>query len=203
MRIEISCTEAVWQEISPAADTSSFKRVDHPALFDPTADAFIDLSASQQPLPVAGKPYLLGSVIRTLGDFGNIEGVIRINDWPGFLHHSRWEFAGHMTAHTRDVFKALSKEPVAVTDQPGFVSARIISMIINEAYFALGANISSKTEIDTAMKYGTNYPFGPFEWAEKIGAGRIYALLQRLTEESTRYAPAESLVKEATYAAHP
>jgi 3-hydroxybutyryl-CoA dehydrogenase len=29
--------------------------------------------------------------------------------------------------------------------------------------------ISTKAEIDIAMKLGTNYPYGPFEWSEKSG----------------------------------
>ena len=48
-------------------------------------------------------------------------------------------------------------------DIPGFISARVVSMIINEAYFALEEEVSSKEEIDTAMKLGTNYPYGPFD----------------------------------------
>ncbi len=58
-------------------------------------------------------------------------------------------------------------------DEPGFVSARIVSMIINEAYFTLEAGTSTKEEIDIAMKLGTGYPFGPFEWGEMIGLSRI------------------------------
>lgn len=69
-------------------------------------------------------------------------------------------------------------------------------MIINEAYFGLGDGISSKQEMDIAMKLGTNYPFGPFEWSEKIGLGRIHALLSKLSETSTRYQIAPALTKE-------
>ncbi len=47
-----------------------------------------------------------------------------------------------------------------------------MAMIINEAWHALAEEVSTKNEIDTAMKLGTNYPYGPFEWAEKIGLGR-------------------------------
>ena len=42
-------------------------------------------------------------------------------------------------------------------------------MIINEAFLALQEGVSTKEEINTAMKLGTNYPLGPFEWVEKIG----------------------------------
>ena len=203
MRIQISCSDSCWQELAPSVNASFFQRVDGPDCFEASADAFVDFSGSEPAVPEGGKPYFYGSVVRTLGDFGNPAGVIRVNDWPGFLQQSRWEFSGKMTPHSMEVFSALGKDPVAVTDQPGFVSARIISMIINEAYFALDENISTKAEIDTAMKYGTNYPYGPFEWAGKIGIGRVYGLLHRLTGESARYVPAASLVKEARHVAHP
>ena len=41
------------------------------------------------------------------------------------------------------------------------------------AYLALEEHVSTKEEINTAMKLGTNYPFGPFEWANAIGANNI------------------------------
>jgi 3-hydroxybutyryl-CoA dehydrogenase len=77
------------------------------------------------------------------------------------------------------------------------LSARVIAMIINEAYFALGEGVSSKQEIDIAMKLGTNYPYGPFEWSERIGLKNIYKLLQKLNSTSSRYTIALLLEKEA------
>jgi 3-hydroxybutyryl-CoA dehydrogenase len=76
------------------------------------------------------------------------------------------------------------------------VAAKIIAMIINEAYFALGENISTKNEIDVAMKLGTNYPYGPFEWSEKIGLKKIYALLKKLCEKDSRYNIAPAMENE-------
>ena len=75
------------------------------------------------------------------------------------------------------VLTMINKKAVTVSDEPGFIAARIISMIINEAYFAKAENVSSEKEIDVAMKLGTNYPFGPFEWARLIGIKNIYELL--------------------------
>ena len=95
------------------------------------------------------------------------------------------------------VFKMLNIKINFVKDEPGFISARVIAMIINEAYFALEDNVSSKIEIDTAMKLGTNYPFGPFEWALQIGTGNILALLQKLYLTDSRYKPSQLLAKEA------
>ena len=56
--------------------------------------------------------------------------------------------------------------------------------------------MSTKKEIDTAMKLGTNYPYGPFEWCEKIGKERVYQLLNHLSKTDERYHPAPGLVKE-------
>ena len=85
---------------------------------------------------------------------------------------------------------------ITVQDEPGFISARIIAMIINEGYFAVEDHVSSKAEIDTAMKLGTNYPFGPFEWSHLIGLNNILALLQKLNLTDTRYQPSQLLMKE-------
>lgn len=79
------------------------------------------------------------------------------------------------------VFEQLGWPVIFVSDEPGLVAARVISMIINEAYFALGEKVSTQQNIDLAMKLGTNYPYGPFEWAEKIGIKNIYRLLEKLT----------------------
>jgi 3-hydroxybutyryl-CoA dehydrogenase len=70
-------------------------------------------------------------------------------------------------------------------------------MIINEAYYALEENISTKDQIDVAMKLGTNYPYGPFEWSERIGVEKIYLLLKNLSANNKRYTIAAALKKAA------
>ena len=94
------------------------------------------------------------------------------------------------------ILKALNKNVIPVPDQPGFISARIIAMIINEAYFAKSENVSTEKEIDVAMKLGTNYPYGPFEWASIIGIKNIYALLKILSETDSRYQPSHLIEEE-------
>lgn len=71
----------------------------------------------------------------------------------------------------------------------GFHYPRAISMIINEAYFALGENLASPESIDLAMKNGVNYPLGPIEWGKKIGLKYIADLLGEYYEvtEDPRY----------------
>ncbi len=71
-----------------------------------------------------------------------------------------------------------------VSDRVGMVTPRIIFMIINEACYTLQEDTASIKDIDTAMKLGTNYPYGPFEWADKIGIKNIYELLEALYNDT-------------------
>ena len=48
----------------------------------------------------------------------------------------------------------------------GFIFPRTIVQIINEAYFAFEEGVASKEDINRAMKFGVNYPKGPFDWSE-------------------------------------
>lgn len=71
-----------------------------------------------------------------------------------------------------------------VDDRVGMVTPRIICMIINEAYYMLQEGIAGMEDIDQAMKLGTNYPMGPFEWSKKIGINHIFELLEALYEDT-------------------
>ena len=142
------------------------------------------------------KPIIINSVINTLTELNLPGNFIRINGWPGFLNREIWEIAAVNENLVKDIFKKFEWKYIRVADEPGLVSARIISMIINEAYFALGEEVSSKDEIDLAMKLGTNYPFGPFEWGKKIGLINVYNLLNKLSVTDKRYTVSPALKKE-------
>ena len=104
----------------------------------------------------------------------------------------------YLKEKTERIFDRLNKKTEWVPDEPGFITARVISMIINEAWFALEEGVSTIEEIDTAMKLGTNYPYGPFEWANQIGLKNVYALLHKLNKNHSRYCPAKSMKKRVT-----
>jgi len=139
------------------------------------------------------KPVFINSTINTLKGLDLPVNFSRINGWPGFLNREIWEIVTLDENAVKPIFEKLGWKYAVVADEPGLVSARIISMIINEAYFASGENVSSKDEIDIAMKLGTNYPYGPFEWSRKIGLKRIYYLLERLSKTDIRYTIAPTL----------
>lgn len=83
----------------------------------------------------------------------------------------------------------------------GFHYPRVISMIINEAYFALGENLATPESIDLAMKNGVNYPMGPIEWGQKIGLPYIIDLLSEYGEitEDPRYRVSKELKLTGKY----
>lgn len=71
-----------------------------------------------------------------------------------------------------------------VQDRVGMVTPRVICMIINEACYTLQEGTASLVDIDTSMKLGTNYPLGPFEWADKIGIQHVYQILDSVYNDT-------------------
>jgi len=72
---------------------------------------------------------------------------------------------------------------------------RLIAQIANEAAFALEEEVGAPADMDTAMRLGFNWPRGPLELTELIGAERAVALLEELrTEHGDAYRPAPRLI---------
>ncbi len=126
------------------------------------------------------KPVIVHSVTNTLDALH--PGFIRINAWPGFLKGKTLEASASPEVQ-RKAALLFGEDLIFVKDLPGFVSARIVAMILNEAFLTWEAGTASKKDIDLAMKLGTGYPYGPFEWTEMIGVGEVAGLLTRLSIE--------------------
>ncbi len=201
MRIAVITDQALKDEWTAQGvrEDASIKWLNKPGRIDGT-DCYIDLLFDQSPERIEVlktlQPALI--IVNALNN-GLPEDLVRINGWPGFLQRSIVEAHCSETQKTsaEAVFALFNKRPEWVADIPGFISPRVVSMIINEAYFALENEVSTKEEIDTAMKLGTNYPYGPFEWGRKIGLKKIVALLTHLSAEHPRYQPANLLKKES------
>lgn len=201
MQIVVKGTDAQWEELTGCAGQAEWIRVADETEFvqRPEAAAFFNLSGDlHHPVySLLHRPLFINAVANTLKEFNAPDCVVRINGWPGFLQRSVWEIAGKAGEDVKNILGHINKIMRPVADEPGFISARIIAMIINEAYFALEDKVSSKTDIDIAMKLGTNYPLGPFEWAAVISPRNILQLLRTLSLSDNRYRPAGLLVSEA------
>lgn len=97
-----------------------------------------------------------------------------------------------------NVCKSLATEFSLIDDRVGLVTPRIICMIINEAYYTVQEGTATREDIDLAMKLGTNYPYGPFEWCQRIGIRHVYELLEAVYNDTKdeRYKICALLKKE-------
>lgn len=74
----------------------------------------------------------------------------------------------------------IGKTPVEVYEYPGFVTTRAIVPLLNEAMFILLEGIASAKDIDTAMKLGYNFQYGPLEMADMMGLDEVLAWMDTL-----------------------
>lgn len=90
----------------------------------------------------------------------------------------------------------IGKDPVEVSEHPGFVVNRILIPMINEAAWALTDGVASAADIDKAMKLGANHPIGPLALADMIGIDVCLAIMENLQAQlpaGKKYEPAPAL----------
>lgn len=94
-----------------------------------------------------------------------------------------------------DLVKSMGKETVVVKDSPGFVTNRIITLVMNEAAKLLEENLANIEDIDKIEKLSHNWPMGPFELADMVGIDVLVDLLEGVYQQTgwERYKPAPLL----------
>ena len=103
----------------------------------------------------------------------------------------------------RDAARALlasdGQSVVVINDSPGYVAQRVVAMIVNVGCNIAQRRIATPEDIDKGAKLGLGYPFGPLEWGDRIGAGRILFILERLHAfyADPRYKPSPWLKRRA------
>jgi len=174
------------------------------AMLNEDADAYFDLEFTKDLERIKTLSRLLpklvfvNAVVDTLKEIG--QPFVRLNAWPTFFNRDICELvvANESLLSTKQFMELINWKYQIVADEPGMISTRIVAMIINEAYYTTEAGVSSREEIDIAMKLGTNYPYGPFAWANKIGLQNIVSLLTALQKAHERYTISSLLESEAS-----
>jgi len=73
--------------------------------------------------------------------------------------------------------KSVGKEYVVVNDSPGFVTTRVIALLVNEGAFEYAEGLASKEDIDKALKLGGNFPMGPLTLGDLIGLDTVVNIM--------------------------
>jgi hypothetical protein len=129
--------------------------------------------------------FIFSSVTNTLSSIKtgyDIRYACGMNLLPGFISMSVKELHADDQAFGQfNRFNAfLNWQVKRVPDIPGMVTLRVLSMIINEAAATIAEGTASVEDIDKGMMLGTNYPKGPLQWCDEIGAVYIVETLNNL-----------------------
>ncbi len=94
-----------------------------------------------------------------------------------------------------DFAKSIGKEAVVVKDSPGFVTNRIIPLVMNEAAKLAEENLASVEDIDKVVRLSFNWPMGPFELLDLVGVDVVVDLLEGIYQQTgwERYKPTRLL----------
>ena len=135
--------------------------------------------------------FINGSVIRNTFGF---------NGLPTFVNRNLLEVSlvGNELEVLHRCLERLKTDYTIVDDRVGMITPRVVFMIINEAYYTLQEGTAKKPDIDNAMRLGTNYPMGPFEWCQAIGVHHVYETLEAIYDDTKdeRYKICPLLKKE-------
>lgn len=144
------------------------------------------------------------ALFEMLADISHSSGAtwVGINGLPYFIGLPRLEISVYRPEQAKTVVSALAavgQESLLVDDRVGMVAARVVCMIINEAYFVFQEGTAAPADVDLAMQLGTNYPQGPFSWARMIGIENVFDVLNALQETTgeEKYKIAHALRKAA------
>ncbi|MRG46308.1 3-hydroxyacyl-CoA dehydrogenase [Chitinophaga sp. SYP-B3965] len=192
MKILITGDPQRWEELQNSKDFKGHDVRTSPEPTDMLVDLVIDLSLDEHPRRVAlyasfpSVPVLACLVKLSTAELQqfaaglSIDHIYGCNFLPGFISMPILEIAGKPDA----LMQQLGWIYESIAPTIGMVTPRVISMIINEAYFTAEEGTASREDIDTSMKLGTNYPMGPFEWSKKIGIRHVYEVLQAVYQHT-------------------
>ena len=128
---------------------------------------------------------------------------VAVDPLPGPAHHRTLMLTATTAARVRDaahaIFAADGVSVTVINDSPGFVTQRVLAVIVNIAANIAQCGIASVEDLEHAVRLGLGYPRGPLAWGDEIGPAKLLATLQGLERVTgdPRYRPSPWLVRRA------
>lgn len=189
LRARLNATTGLEIDYSDGDEEEDFK--DYDCIFDLNFDddpSNLPIYASLRDVPVFVNAVKLSMNEAIYATESKVKCMLfGINALPTFASQSKWEVSLYRKFQAPELDKLMATfgiEYVPVEGRVGMIKPRVIFMIINEACYTLQEGTASIEDIDLAMKLGTNYPFGPFEWCDKIGINAVFETLAALYEDT-------------------
>ena len=97
------------------------------------------------------------------------------------------------------LFAADGAQVSVLRDSAGFISQRVVAMIVAVACEMAQLRIASPEDINEAVRLGLGYPAGPLAMGDALGAAKVFTVLENLliSTEDPRYRPPAWLKRRA------
>jgi len=84
----------------------------------------------------------------------------------------------------RALITAFGKAAIRIEDRPGAIVFRTMLQLVNAAADAVRDKVGAAQEVDKALRFGVNYPFGPMAWTQDFGIAHIVSALEHIAQET-------------------
>jgi 3-hydroxybutyryl-CoA dehydrogenase len=164
---------------------------------DAVVRADIPIAANTSAIPITR----IGSVNRTPR---RVVGMHFMNPVP--LMPTVEVIRGALTSdETIDAARALveqaGRQSIVVNDSPGFVTNRVMMLMVNEAMFLVHEGVASVQDVDRLFKTCFGHKMGPLETADLIGLDTVLRSIEVIHDElnDSKYRPCP-LLRKMVYA---
>ncbi|MFC9433629.1 3-hydroxyacyl-CoA dehydrogenase family protein [Nocardia sp. NPDC057030] len=108
-----------------------------------------------------------------------------------------WHTSETTIATAMQLLADLDKRGILVNDMPGFVSNRVLMLMVNEAIFLVQDGVAAAAEVDEIFRSCFGHASGPLETADLIGLDTILYSIEGLQEfyGDSKYRPCPLLKK--------
>jgi 3-hydroxybutyryl-CoA dehydrogenase len=101
----------------------------------------------------------------------------------------------------RSLLEQAGRQSILVNDSPGFVTNRVMMLMVNEAMFLVHEGVASVQDVDRLFKTCFGHKMGPLETADLIGLDTVLRSIEVIYAElnDSKYRPCP-LLKKMVYA---